>query len=111
MLFILFLYTDCYCPNDIYLEAIFKFIVCSIIYEFSKKGWICPFADIIIWYLFSVLDVVFNRVIMFLISDLNDITDKANKVIKYLERRKYVKKMSLIKRRAKFCVSCDIFSS
>ena len=82
--------------NNISLKAIFKFIVCSIICEFSKQGWICSFVDIIIWYLFSVLKVVFNRVIMFLISDLNDITYKANKVIKYLQRRKCAKKMSCL---------------
>ena len=94
MFFILFLYTDCYCPNDISLEAISKFIVCSITYEFSKKRWICLFVDIIIWYLASVLNVFFNMVIMFLISDLDNITYKAKKVIIYFQRGKYAQKMS-----------------
>ena len=107
MFFIVLFYTYCYCPSNISLEAISTLIVRSIIYEFSKQVWICSFTEIIICYYFSVLKVVFNRVIMFLISDLNDITYKVNKVIKYLQRWKCAKKMS----RLKFWATCDMLFS
>ena len=55
---------------------------------------ILSFTDIIIWYLFSVFNALFNMVVMFLISDFSDITYKANKLIKYFQRGKRAKKMS-----------------
>ena len=92
MFFIFFLDTECYCSNDISLEWIFKFIFYNIIYEFKKEGSICFFTNIIIWYLFSVLENFFNRATMLVFSDVNDITCKASKVIKSIQLVKWVKK-------------------
>ena len=92
MFFIFFLYTECYCPNNISIEPISKFIVYSVMYEFSKQGWIFTIDNIINSYLFSVVGVFFKKAIIFLISDLSDITCKARKVIKYLQPIKRVGK-------------------